>query len=187
MSEPKPKSNLLGTTSKPKRKVNVPSIVKKKTKLGYRPGTASPETDHTKDKPMQAAIRGGTKYGMPYESRAYKSGSEPMDYAKKKSKPAPAKTSSAKTPPKAESKSTAEKRAEMKPIKGISNTGGALTRTLPSDAIGKAKVKGVDATKKKSYSEKDVKIAAAMQKGKKKDGTMKASAQRKIARIRKSK
>lgn len=201
MSTP-PKKNLLGQTSSGKRKANVPSKPqsvsvpgKKKTKvtaLGSRPGTVSPETNYTKDNPRQAAIKGGQKYGLPYESRAYKSGAEPADYAKKKDsykKPVTKKATSPASSEKKSEESTASKREAMKPIKGISNIGGALTRTLPSDSISAVKkpsVKGVD-TSKKTYSAKDQKIAAVMQKGKKKDGTMKASAQRKIQRIRKSK
>ena len=199
MSTP-PKKNLLGQTSSGKRKANVPSKPqsvsvpgKKKTKVtALGKGPVSPQTDYTKDNPRQAAIKGGQKYGLPYEGRAYKSGAEPAEYAKKKGsykKPVTKKATPPASSEKKSEESTASKREAMKPIKGISNTGGALTRTLPSDsvdAVKKPSVKGVD-TSKKTYSAKDQKIAAAMQKGKKKDGTMKASAQRKIQRIRKSK
>jgi hypothetical protein len=48
--------------------------------------------------------------------------------------------------------------------------------------------KGVDATSRnRVFTDKEKKIMSVMDKGKKKNGTMKASAQRKIQRIRKSK
>ena len=75
--------------------------------------------------------------------------------------------------------------AKAKVVRTATPTITAPKREMPS-GISKPSVKGVD-TSKKTYSAKDQKIAAAMQKGKKKDGTMKASAQRKIQRIRKSK
>ena len=189
------KKNLLGQSSSGKRKANVPAKPKsasvpgkkdtKVTALGK--GPVSPQTDYTKDKPMQSAVKGGQKYGLPYESKAYKSGAEPAEYAKKKKaykKPVVKKAASS------ESKSEAPKRTENKPIKGISNTQGMLTRTLPGgDSLGpsaKSVAKGVSASKR-TYSDKKKQIGAVMQKGKKKDGTMKASAQRKIAAIRKQK
>lgn len=187
------KKNLLGQSSSGKRKANVPAKPKsasvpgkkdtKVTALGSKPGTVSPDTNYTKDKPMQSAVKGGQKYGLPYESKAYKSGAEPAEYAKKKKaykKPVVKKAAPSEAP----------KRTENKPIKGISNTQGMLTRTLPGgDSAGapaKSVAKGVIASKR-TYSDKEKQIAAVMQKGKKKDGTMKASAQRKIAAIRKKK
>jgi hypothetical protein len=133
----------------------------------------------------QKALKPMQKFGLPRESGAYKSGAEPMDYAKGKATKTVTKKSEPKKPAaeKPASSSMAEKRSAMKPIAGISNTGGALTRVLPSDAIRKGTSKGVQS--KKSYSAKEQKMAEIMQKGKKKNGTMKASAQRKIAKLRK--
>jgi hypothetical protein len=141
---------------------------------------------YAKDNEKQKALKPIQKFGIPSESKPNKStGNQPMDYAKGKG----TKTVTKKEEPKkvSESKSAspsmAEKRSAMKPIAGISNTGGALTRVLPSDAIRKGTSKGVQS--KKSYSAKEQKIAEIMQKGKKKNGTMKASAQRKISKLRK--
>lgn len=153
-----------------------PSKKKKTTSLGSRPGTVTSESNHTKDKPMQAALKPYQKFGLPNEWRgAPKPEKKPQATKTVKSKPKPAKKSEPAKP----------SRVKDSGIKGVANTGGALTRALPSDAIRKvAPSKGVDASKK-VYSEKDKKIAAIMAKGKKKNGTMKASAQRKIAKARK--
>jgi hypothetical protein len=48
----------------------------------------------------------------------------------------------------------------------------------------KAAPKAINVAPKRTYSEKEQKISAILATGKKKDGTMKASAQRKIQRIR---
>lgn len=135
----------------------------------------------------QKALKPSQKFGLPYEGRAYKSGAEPADYAKPKSSKPAAKKPASSAKPKPAEPSMASKRASMKPIAGISNTGGALTRTLPGgDSLGasaKSVSKGVSG--KKAYSAKEQKMAEILAKGKKKNGTMKASAQRKIARLRK--
>lgn len=138
---------------------------------------------YAKDNAYQTAVKGSyQKFGMPSEGRAYKSGASPAEYAKKPELKA-TKTVTKKTAP----KESAPKRSENAPIKGVANLSGMPTRVLPSDAIKKDKSvasKGVTDSRRK-YSEKDAKIAAIMAKGVKKNGTMKSSAQRKIAKARK--
>lgn len=166
-----PKKNLLGQTSSGKRKANVPSKVKsssvpgkkntKVTSLGAGAGT-----NYAKDKPMQAAVKPYQKYGLPYESRAYKSGAEPAEYAKKKSS----------TP------------AKKKVVRTEGPKVNKANREAPSTSVSAPKPSGIQSRKEgKSYSSKDIKMMEAMKKGKKADGTMKASAQRKIARLRRKK
>lgn len=139
----------------------------------------------------QKALKPSQKFGLPRESGAYKSGAQPADYGKGKSDKPAAKKPAAKKPAaskpaasKPAAPSMAEKRSAMKPIAGISNTGGMLTRTLPGgDSLGKSAssvAKGVS-----TRSRKEQMMADILAKGKKKNGTMKASAQRKIAKLRK--
>lgn len=134
----------------------------------------------------QKALKPSQKFGMPYEGMAYKSGAEQADYAKGKATKTATKKAAPKkaAPAKPAGPSMAEKRSAMKPISGISNTGGALTRTLPGgDRLGKSAgsvAKGVS-----TRSRKEQMMADILAKGKKKNGTMKASAQRKIAKLRK--
>jgi len=136
---------------------------------------------YAKDNAYQTAVKGSyQKFGLPKESGAFKSGAEPMDYAKPKAKAT--KTVTKKEAPKTKKPS----RTAAIGIKGVANLGALPTRVLPSDnisAVKKPAVKGVTDSRK-VYSEKDAKIAAIMAKGKKKNGTMKASAQRKIAKTR---
>lgn len=167
------------TVSKSQKK---PSSTKSATKTTSK-GTGPQVTagSRTSDNEYQKALKPYQKYGLPYESRG---AAKPAPAAKatktvvKKSKPASAPVK----------ESVSSKRAAMKPIAGVANTGGMLTRTLPGgDKPGvdaKSVSKGVMATKR-TYSDKEQKMAAILAKGKKKNGTMKASAQRKIASLRK--
>ena len=61
-------------------------------------------------------------------------------------------------------------------------------REMPSTAVTAPKASGIQSRPEgRKYSEKEIKIMETMKKGKKADGTMKTSAQRKIQRIRRSK
>lgn len=134
---------------------------------------------YAKDNEKQKALKPIQKFGLPRESGAYKSGAEPMDYAKGKATKTVTKKAAPKkaAPAKPAGPSVAEKRSAMKPIAGISNTGGMLN-SLGKSASSVAK--GVS-----TRSRKEQMMADILAKGKKKNGTMKASAQRKIAKLRK--
>lgn len=96
------------------------------------------------------------------------------------------KTRSDRKTPVAKGPTTAQKRAafsaanapiQSKAVKpSVSGIGVA--------GLSKAAPKAINVAPKRTYSEKEQKISAILATGKKKDGTMKASAQRKIQRIR---
>jgi hypothetical protein len=95
-------------------------------------------------------------------------------------------------PLKLREKKQASKPVKTGPKKPIVNRVAAQAITAPKrDAPSMMKVtpsKGVDATSRnRVFTDKEKKIMSVLEKGKKKNGTMKASAQRKIQRIRKSK
>lgn len=82
---------------------------------------------------------------------------------------------------------TAQKRAAFS---AANSPVGSKSINPSSNGIGvaglsKAAPKAMNVTPSRTYSEKEQKINALLMTGKKKDGTMKASAQRKIQRIRK--
>lgn len=85
-------------------------------------------------------------------------------------------------------KDSASKPAKRKLVRTAAATISAPKREMPSTAVTAPKASGIQSRPEgRKYSEKEIKIMEAMKKGKKADGTMKTSAQRKIQRIRRSK
>lgn len=78
--------------------------------------------------------------------------------------------------------------AKRKPVRTASVAVAGPKREMPSSTISKPSTSGIQkGPEKRKFSDKEIKMMEIMQKGKKKNGTLKASAQRKIQKIRKSK
>jgi hypothetical protein len=89
---------------------------------------------------------------------------------------------------KAASKKSPVKRVASEAVPADRRDISRMKATKATPTKGVTPIKGVDATSRnRVFTDKEKKIMSVMAKGKKKNGTMKASAQRKIQRIRKSK
>lgn len=145
---------------------------------------------YAKNNKMQNDLKPYQKYGMPYEFGPGAPGTKPLKKEATASKP--------KSPAKPKAPSIAQRRAEMD-AKKLTSPAVGRTKVIPtrggdmyrmSEELGisgnvKAKAPSVKAPRK--YTDKEKQINALLATGKKKDGTMKASAQRKIQKIRRSK
>lgn len=82
----------------------------------------------------------------------------------------------------------ASSEAKRKPVRTAAVEFSAKRDITKQGAPSKPSVPGIQkGPEKRKFSDKEIKMMEIMQKGKKKDGTMKTSAQRKIQKIRKSK
>jgi hypothetical protein len=100
---------------------------------------------------------------------------DPLKLRKEQAKPAPKKSPVKRV---ASEAVPADRRNAISMMKA--------TKATPTKGV--TPIKGVDATSRnRVFTDKEKKIMSVLEKGKKKNGTMKASAQRKIQRIRKSK
>ncbi len=143
------------------------------SKIRRNPVQKPAETRYNKD----GEVIGGNKIFSRTDSAGMQNFGKQVAAAMNAPKPA-AKSSAPKGP------SIAQQRAAAaKPV--VAKVGKPSIDGMGVAGLAKAAPKAINVTPSRTYTDKEKQINALLMTGKKKDGTMKASAQRKIQRIRK--